>query len=56
MNSAHRYPRDLLDVRGVINLDFDEEGRRTCLEVLAAGSRLPKYPLQSAQRPDTEGA
>ena len=53
--SAHMYPCDPVDVDGMINLDFDEQGRLIGIEVLAADSKLPKYLLQSAERLDTEG-
>ncbi|MGW0939782.1 DUF2283 domain-containing protein [Streptomyces sp. NPDC002666] len=45
-----------LDVDGMLNLDFDEQGRLIGIEVLAASSKLPEYLLQSAERLDTEGA
>ncbi|MFB8027854.1 DUF2283 domain-containing protein [Streptomyces sp. NPDC056465] len=54
--SAHTYPCDPVDVDGMINLDFDEQGRLIGIEVLAASSKLPAYLLKSAQRPGAEGA
>jgi uncharacterized protein YuzE len=54
--SAHMYPCDPVDIEGVINLDFDEQGRLIGIEVLAARSKLPEYLLQSAERLDPEGA
>ncbi|MEU7281119.1 DUF2283 domain-containing protein [Streptomyces sp. NPDC045431] len=56
VTSARMYPCDPVDVDGMINLDFDEQGRLIGLEVLAASSKLPEYLLQSAERLDTEGA
>nr|WP_329170935.1 DUF2283 domain-containing protein [Streptomyces sp. NBC_01685] len=45
-----------MDVDGMINLDFDEQGRLIGIEVLEASSKLPEYLLQSAKRLDIEGA
>ncbi|MFE3408838.1 DUF2283 domain-containing protein [Streptomyces mirabilis] len=45
-----------MDVDGMINLDFDEQGRLIGIGVLAASSKLPEYLLQSAERLNTEGA
>ncbi|MER7679319.1 DUF2283 domain-containing protein [Streptomyces sp. NPDC096934] len=56
VRSARMYPCDPVDVDGMINLDFDEQGRLIGVEVLAASSKLPEYLLQSAERLDTEGA
>ena len=56
VNSARMYPCDPVDVDGVINLDFDEQGHLIGIEVLAASSKLPEYLLKSAERLDTEGA
>ncbi|MET8290420.1 MULTISPECIES: DUF2283 domain-containing protein [Streptomyces] len=56
VHSAHMYPCDPVDVDGMINLDFDEQGRLIGIEVLAADSKLPTYLLESAERLDTEGA
>ncbi|WP_406859047.1 DUF2283 domain-containing protein [Streptomyces sp. HUAS MG47] len=53
---AHMYPCDPVDVDGMINLDFDEDGRLLGIEVLAASSKLPEYLLRSAERLDTERA
>ncbi|GGS80816.1 MULTISPECIES: DUF2283 domain-containing protein [Streptomyces] len=53
---ARTYPCDPVDVDGMINLDFDEQGRVIGVEVLAAGSKLPAYLLEAAQRLDTESA
>ncbi|MFJ3639730.1 DUF2283 domain-containing protein [Streptomyces sp. NPDC090108] len=56
VKSARTYPCDPVDVDGMINLDFDEQGRLIGIEVLAASSKLPKYLLDSAERLDTDGA
>lgn len=56
VNSARMYPCDPVDVGGMINLGFDEQGRIIGIEVLAASSKLPKYLLQTAERLDTEDA
>lgn len=53
---AHMYPCDPVAVDGMINLDFDEQGRLIGIEVLAASSKLPTYLLESAERLDAEGA
>nr|WP_275297649.1 DUF2283 domain-containing protein [Streptomyces sp. CdTB01] len=50
------YACDPVGVGGMINLDFDEQGRLIGIEALAASSKLPAYLLQSAERLDTEGA
>ncbi|MFB8174239.1 DUF2283 domain-containing protein [Kitasatospora purpeofusca] len=52
---SRMYPCDPVEVGGMINLDFDEEGRLIGVEVLAASSKLPEYLLDSAERLDTEG-
>ncbi|MEV0981379.1 DUF2283 domain-containing protein [Streptomyces sp. NPDC049915] len=54
--SARMYPCDPVKVDGMINLDFDEQGRLIGIEVLAASSKLPEHLLESAERLDTEGA
>ena len=54
--SWYTYPCDPMDVDGMINLDFDEQGRLIGIEVLAASSKLPEYLLKSPERLDTEGA
>lgn len=56
VKSARMYPCDPVDVDGMINLDFDEQGRLIGIEVLAASSKLPAYLLQSAERLDAEGS
>ena len=50
------YPCDPVDVDGMINLDFDEQGRLIGIEVLGARSKLPEYLLRTAERLDIEGA
>ncbi|MFI5635546.1 DUF2283 domain-containing protein [Streptomyces sp. NPDC051664] len=55
VNSARMYPCDPVDVDGMINLDFDDQGRLIGIEVLAASSKLPQYLLQSAECLDVEG-
>ncbi|MFG2562843.1 DUF2283 domain-containing protein [Streptomyces sp. NPDC048496] len=54
--AARMYPCDPAEVGGMTNLDFDKQGCLIGIEVLAASSRLPKYPLKSAERVDNEGA
>ncbi|MGC4926948.1 DUF2283 domain-containing protein [Streptomyces sp. DT117] len=56
VHSARMYACDPAVVDGMINLDFDEQGRLIGIEVLAAGSKLPESLLKSAERLDTEGA
>ncbi|MFG2632030.1 DUF2283 domain-containing protein [Streptomyces sp. NPDC048473] len=53
---ARMYPCDPVEVGGMINLDFDEDGRLVGIEVLAASSKLPGYLLDVAERLDMEGA
>ncbi|MYW15360.1 DUF2283 domain-containing protein [Streptomyces sp. SID2955] len=55
VRSARMYPCDPVDVDGMINLDFDEQGRLIGIEVLAASSKLSECLLQSAERLDAEG-
>ncbi|MFE4599347.1 DUF2283 domain-containing protein [Kitasatospora indigofera] len=50
--SARTYPCDPVDIDGMINLDFDEQGHLIGIEVLAASSKLPEYMLKSAERLD----
>ncbi|MGY1498649.1 DUF2283 domain-containing protein [Streptomyces sp. QTS52] len=54
--AARMYPCDPVKVDGMINLDFDEEGRLIGIEVLAASSKLPKHLLESAERLDANRA
>ncbi|MCD9875435.1 DUF2283 domain-containing protein [Streptomyces guryensis] len=49
---ARMYPCDPVEVGGMINLDFDENGRLVGVEVLAARSKLPQYMLDAADRID----
>ncbi|GAA2625421.1 MULTISPECIES: DUF2283 domain-containing protein [Streptomyces] len=51
---AHMYPCDPVEVDGMINLDFDGQGRLIGIEVLDARSKLPQYLLESAERLDRE--
>jgi len=41
------YPCDPVEVGGMINLDFDENGRLVGVEVLAASSKLPQYTREA---------
>lgn len=50
------YPCDPIKVGGMINLDFDENGRIVGIEVLAADSKLPQHLLDLAERLDTESS
>jgi len=43
-------PVDPLAINGMINLDFDVEGRLLGIEVLAASKRLPPEALEAAER------
>ncbi|GAA2282271.1 hypothetical protein GCM10010402_44040 [Actinomadura luteofluorescens] len=47
---AFTYPCDPIDVKGMINLDFDKEGRVLGIEILDASSKLPAYLLDAAER------
>ncbi|WP_406732202.1 DUF2283 domain-containing protein [Streptomyces sp. NBC_01794] len=51
---AHCYPCDPVAVDGMINLDFDDQGRLVGFEVLAASSKLPERLLDAAERLDME--
>lgn len=42
------YPCDPIEVNGMINLDFDEEGRLGGIEILDASKKLPKDILDRA--------
>ncbi|MCX5402042.1 DUF2283 domain-containing protein [Streptomyces sp. NBC_00102] len=55
VRSVHTYPCDPVAVDGMINLDFDEDGRLIGIEILAASSKMPEYLLKSAERLDAEG-
>ena len=48
---AKRYPCDPIEVDGMINLDFDAEGRLIGLEVLSASLKLPKEAFRKARGP-----
>ncbi|MEV7325091.1 DUF2283 domain-containing protein [Streptomyces sp. NPDC093970] len=56
VRAAYMYACDPVDVDGMINLDFDEQGRLIGIEVLAASSKLPEYLLRRAEQLDVEGA
>ncbi|MBO2446380.1 DUF2283 domain-containing protein [Actinomadura barringtoniae] len=47
---ARMYPCDPVEVEGMINLDFDEDGRLIGIEVLGADSKLPRRLLEAAER------
>jgi len=49
---ARMYPCDPIEVDGMINLDFDADGRMIGVEVLAASTKLPQYVLDQAERID----
>ena len=49
---AYTYPCDPLEVRGQINLDFDDEGRLLGIEVLDASEKLSAALLASAIPPE----
>ncbi|MFD0851147.1 DUF2283 domain-containing protein [Actinomadura adrarensis] len=51
--AVQMYACDPVAVDGMINLDFDKEGRVIGIEVLAARSKLPKYLLDAAERLDS---
>ncbi|KAB2347978.1 DUF2283 domain-containing protein [Actinomadura rudentiformis] len=50
--AANMYACDPIAVNGMINLDFDKEGRVIGVEVLDARSKLPQYLLDTAERLD----
>lgn len=50
--SAHMYACDPVAVDGMINLDFDADGRLIGIEVLGAASKLPQHVLDMAERLD----
>lgn len=52
---ARMYPCDPIEVGGMINLDFDENGCLISIEVLAARSKLPQHLLDIAERLDVQG-
>jgi uncharacterized protein YuzE len=47
---AKMVPVDPLAINGMINLDFDAEGRLLGIEVLAASKRLPREALAAVER------
>jgi uncharacterized protein YuzE len=54
LKSARMYACDPIGVDGMINLDFDGEGRLIGIEVLAATSKIPLYLLNAAERLDVD--
>jgi uncharacterized protein YuzE len=46
---AKSYPCDPLGVDGMINLDFDSDGRLVGIEVLDASGKLPSTVLAKAE-------
>jgi uncharacterized protein YuzE len=50
---AKSYPCDPIEVGGMINLDFDQDGRLIGVEVLAARSKLP-LELLSGDAPNAD--
>lgn len=52
---ARMYACDPVEVGGMINLDFDADGRLVGIEVLAASSKLPQHLLDVAERLDMDG-
>lgn len=49
-NAAKTYPCDPIEVDGMINLDFNWEGKLIGIEVLGASTKLPPELLQLAER------
>ena len=47
---AQTYPCDPSEVNGMINLDFDREGRLLGIEVLDASRKLPRAILERVQQ------
>lgn len=47
---AKTYPCDSKEVNGMINLDFDFEGKLGGIEVINANKKLPKELLDQASR------
>lgn len=43
------YPCNPLEVKGMINLDFDQEGKLIGVEIIDASKKLPKEILDSAE-------
>lgn len=52
-SAVKTYECDPIAVDGMINLDFDEEGRVIGIEILDARSKLPPYLLGTAERLDS---
>ena len=49
---AWTYPCDPLEIKGMINLDFDDNDRLIGIEILAASKRLSKELVDAAERID----
>jgi uncharacterized protein YuzE len=47
---AQTYPCDPAEVNGMINLDFDSDGRLLGIEVLDASRKLPKSVLDALRK------
>lgn len=43
------YPCDPIEVKGMINLDFDKEGKLEGIEIMDASKKLPKEILDKAE-------
>jgi uncharacterized protein YuzE len=43
------YPCDPSEVKGMINLDFDKEGKLEGIEIMDASKKLPKEILDEAE-------
>ncbi|MQY05914.1 DUF2283 domain-containing protein [Actinomadura macrotermitis] len=52
-SAVKMYPCDPIAVGGMINLDFDREGRVIGIEILDARSMLSPYLIEAAERLDT---
>jgi uncharacterized protein YuzE len=48
--AARMYACDPVEVGGMINLDFDEDGHLMGIEVLAASSKLDPHVLDGAEQ------
>ncbi|WP_309107669.1 DUF2283 domain-containing protein [Arthrobacter sp.] len=49
-NAAKTYPCDPIEVDGMINLDFNSEGRLIGIQVLSASAKLPPELLKLAEK------
>lgn len=43
------YPCDPLQIKGMINLDFDKDGRLIGIEVMDASKKLPEEIIKNAE-------